>query len=121
MLVNTMQRRVHGSKMEEAIGRWRKGRAIAQAVSRWLPTAAVRDSRPGLSCGILWWTKWRWGYVFSEYFGFPCQIAPKIILIYHRGLYNRPNWPQYQGLRYLGTQYRHTNNKKIKNKKDGGN
>jgi hypothetical protein len=30
-------------------------------VSRWLPTAAVRGSRPGLSCGILWWTKWRWG------------------------------------------------------------
>jgi hypothetical protein len=26
-------------------------------------------------------------------------IAPKIILIYHRGLYNRPKWPQYQGLR----------------------
>jgi hypothetical protein len=43
------------------------------------------------------------GWVFSEYF----------ILIYHQGLYNRPNWPQYQGLRYLGTQYRPTNNKKI--------
>jgi hypothetical protein len=40
-------------------------------------------------------------------------IAPEIILIYHRGLYNRPKWPQYQGLRYLGTQYRPTNNKKI--------
>jgi hypothetical protein len=26
-------------------------------------------------------------------------IAPKIILIYHRGLYSRPNWPKYQGLR----------------------
>jgi hypothetical protein len=25
-------------------------------------------------------------------------IAPKIILIYHRGLYNRPKWPQYPGL-----------------------
>jgi hypothetical protein len=37
------------------------GRAIAQAVSRWLPTAAVRGSKPGLSSGILWWTKWRWG------------------------------------------------------------
>jgi hypothetical protein len=24
-------------------------------------------------------------------------IAPKIILIYHRGLYNWPKWPQYQG------------------------
>jgi hypothetical protein len=32
-----------------------EGRAIAQAVSRWLPTAAVR---------VMWdlcWTKWRWG------------------------------------------------------------
>jgi hypothetical protein len=27
------------------------GRAIAQAVSRWLPTAAVRGSRPGL---VMW-------------------------------------------------------------------
>jgi hypothetical protein len=39
----------------------KKGCVIAQAVSRWLPTAAVRGSRPGVSCGILWWTKWRWG------------------------------------------------------------
>jgi hypothetical protein len=38
-----------------------KGCAIAQVVSRWLPTAAVRGSRPGPSYGILWWTKWRWG------------------------------------------------------------
>jgi hypothetical protein len=38
----------------------KKVRAIAQVVSRWFPTAAVRGSRPGLSCGILWRTKWRW-------------------------------------------------------------
>jgi hypothetical protein len=25
-------------------------------------------------------------------------VAPKIILIYHRGSYSRPKWPQYQGL-----------------------
>jgi hypothetical protein len=37
--------------------------------------------------------------------------APKIILIYQRGLYNMPKWPQYQGLRYLGTQS-HPINKK---------
>jgi hypothetical protein len=35
------------------------------------------------------------GQVFSEYFGFPCQssfhqLLQKIILIYHLGLYNRP-------------------------------
>jgi hypothetical protein len=28
------------------------GRAIAQAVSRWLPTAAARGSRPGRACGV---------------------------------------------------------------------
>jgi hypothetical protein len=28
------------------------GRAIAQALSRWLPTAAVRDSRPGRHVGF---------------------------------------------------------------------
>jgi hypothetical protein len=41
-------------------------------------------------------------------------IAPKII-IYHRGLYNRPKRPQYQGLRYLGTQSHPTNNNKKNN------
>jgi hypothetical protein len=35
------------------------GRAIAQAVSRWLPTAAARGSSPGLVMWDLWWTKWR--------------------------------------------------------------
>jgi hypothetical protein len=44
-------------------------------------------------------------------------IAPKIIFIYHRGLYYRPKWPQYQGLRYLGTQSHPTNNKKTKKKR----
>jgi hypothetical protein len=41
------------------------GCAIAEAVSRWLPTAAA-------GCGKwnLWWTLWQ---VFSKYFGFPFQ------------------------------------------------
>jgi hypothetical protein len=30
------------------------GRAIAQAVSRWLPTAAARGSSPGLVMWVLW-------------------------------------------------------------------
>jgi hypothetical protein len=43
------------------------------------------------------------GVGFLRVLRFPLQIfippiAPKIIIIYHRGLYNRPNWPQYQGL-----------------------
>jgi hypothetical protein len=33
------------------------GRAIAEAVSYWLPTAAVRGSSPGLVTWDLWWTK----------------------------------------------------------------
>jgi hypothetical protein len=32
----------------------RRGRAIAQAVSRWLPTAAVRGSKPDLVMWDLW-------------------------------------------------------------------
>jgi hypothetical protein len=48
------------------------------------------------------------GSVFSEYFGFPCpisfdQLLQKSSSFIICGLYNRPKWPQYQGLRYLGT------------------
>jgi hypothetical protein len=47
------------------------GSAIAQAVSRWFPTAAARVQNPGLVMWDLWWTKWRWcRFYFSEYFGF---------------------------------------------------
>jgi hypothetical protein len=34
----------------------KKGRAVVKAVSRWLPTAAVRVRIRGL-----WWRKWQWG------------------------------------------------------------
>jgi hypothetical protein len=43
------------------------GRAIAQAVSRWLPTAAVRGSRPGRHVGFC-------GGQSGAGAGFPCQI-----------------------------------------------
>jgi hypothetical protein len=36
------------------------GRTIAQAVSRWLPTAAVRGLSPGLVMWDFIWTKWPW-------------------------------------------------------------
>jgi hypothetical protein len=49
-----------------------KGRAIAQAVSRWLPTAAARV-QPGSSLVGFVVDKVALGQVFSEYFGFPCQ------------------------------------------------
>jgi hypothetical protein len=50
---------------------WAKACAVAQAVSRWLPTAAARV-RFGAACGYMV-VKAALGQVFSEYFGFPCQ------------------------------------------------
>jgi hypothetical protein len=47
------------------------GRAVAQAVSRWLPTAArvrVQAERAGFVVD-----KAALGQVSSKYFGFPCQ------------------------------------------------
>jgi hypothetical protein len=41
------------------------GSAIAQAVSRWLLTAAARGSSPGLIMWDLWWDKVALGQVFS--------------------------------------------------------
>jgi hypothetical protein len=37
------------------------GRAIAQAVSRWFPTAAARVRSRVLVSWDLWWTNLRWG------------------------------------------------------------
>jgi hypothetical protein len=56
------------------------GRAIAQAVSRWLPTAAAQV----LVMWDLWWTKWSWGR-FSP----STAVSPNfstITIIYHLGL-----------------------------------
>jgi hypothetical protein len=50
------------------------GLAVAQAVSRWLPTAAEH-------VGFVL-DKAALGQVFSEYFGFPCQS-------FHQFLHNR--------------------------------
>jgi hypothetical protein len=77
-----------------------KGRAIAQAVSLWLPTAAARGSSPG---PVMWdfvVDKVALGQVFLEYFGFPCQSS------FNQLLHNHPHlssgvctigqkWPQY--------------------------
>jgi hypothetical protein len=48
------------------------GRAIAEAVSRWLPTAAARVRARFWQVGFVV-DKVASGQVFSEYFGFPCQ------------------------------------------------
>jgi hypothetical protein len=62
------------------------GRAIAEAVSRWLPTAAVRGSKLDLVMWDLWWDKVALGQVFSKYFGFPCNHRSL-----HQLLHNHPH------------------------------
>jgi hypothetical protein len=70
----------------------RLGRAIAQAVSRRLLTAAAQVQTRVWSCGILWWTKVALGQVFSENFGFPCQST--FYLLPHNRLYYHPRLAQ---------------------------
>jgi hypothetical protein len=62
-------------------------RAIAEAVSRWHPTAAARVSRVGFVVD-----KVASGPTFSEYFGFPCQNRS-----FHQLLHphNHPGHAQY--------------------------
>jgi hypothetical protein len=49
-----------------------RGRAIAEAVSRWLPTAVARVRARVWHVGFVV-DKVAWRQVFSEYFGFTCQ------------------------------------------------
>jgi hypothetical protein len=58
------------------------GRDIAQAVSRWLPTAAARVRVRVWSSGISGGQSGA-GQVFSEYFGFPFQSSFHQILYHH--------------------------------------
>jgi hypothetical protein len=51
-----------------------QGRAIAQAVSRWIPTAEARVRDRTQQVGFMM-IKVALGQVFSEYFGFPCQSS----------------------------------------------
>jgi hypothetical protein len=66
------------------------GRAVAQAVRRWLPTAAARV-RVQAACGVCGGQSGTGAGVFSEYFGFPCQIStPNFsIIIITRGWHDR--------------------------------
>jgi hypothetical protein len=68
------------------------GRAIVQAVSRRLPTAAAWVQTRVWSCGILLWTKVALGQVFSENFGFPCQST--FYLLLHNHLHYHPRLAQ---------------------------
>jgi hypothetical protein len=58
------------------------GRAIAQAVSYWLPTAAARVRARVWQVGFVV-DKAALGQVFSEYLGFPCQSSFHKILHHH--------------------------------------
>jgi hypothetical protein len=66
------------------------GRAIAQAVSPWLPTAAARVRARSGHVGFVV-EKVALGQVFSEYFGFPANHSTNFtVIIFTRGRYNRP-------------------------------
>jgi hypothetical protein len=78
------------------------GRAIARAVSRWLPTTAARVRSRVWSSGICG-GQVALGQVFSEYFGVPCQSSFHQLLHYHPQLSSGAGtigqkWPQYKEL-----------------------
>jgi hypothetical protein len=73
---------------------WNKiGRSIAQAVSRWLPTAAARVRAQVWQMGFVV-DKVALGQVFSEYFGFLCQSSFHQILHHHHHHHNHPGQVQ---------------------------
>jgi hypothetical protein len=63
------------------------GRAIAEALGRWLPTAAARVRARVWQVGFVV-EKAASGQVFSEYFGFPCQKRSFHQLLHHH--HNHP-------------------------------
>jgi hypothetical protein len=66
-------------------GTWFECRAIAQAVSRRLPTATAQVRARVRSCGICG-GQMELGQVFSEYYGFPCQFSFHRLLYIHHHL-----------------------------------
>jgi hypothetical protein len=68
----TRQQKRTNTSLEQKL-QMTEGRAVAQAVRRWLPTAVarVRVRAKHVDKAAL-------VQVFSEYFGFPCQIMPPI-------------------------------------------
>jgi hypothetical protein len=93
------------------------GRAIAQMVSRWLPTEAARLRARLWPCGICGGQSGV-GEDFSEYFNFPCQFALRRLLpqssssFIVRGWYNRPvsgrrtKWTQSHPIENNNKEYR---------------
>jgi hypothetical protein len=63
------------------------GRAIAEAVSHWLPTSAAQVCTQVWQVGFVA-DKVASGQVFSEYFDFPCQNR-----LFHQLLHHHHNHP----------------------------
>jgi hypothetical protein len=68
-----------------------EGRAIAQAVSHWFPTAAARVRARSLIMWDLWWRKWSWGrFFFPSTSVSPAHLhstnCSTVTIIYHLGL-----------------------------------
>jgi hypothetical protein len=76
-----------------SVSNWSLDRAIPQAVSRWLPTAAARVHARSGHVGFVV-DKVALGQVFSEYFDFPCQSSFHQILHPHNhlGTVQQANW-----------------------------
>jgi hypothetical protein len=68
---------------------WNVGRAVAQAVSRWLPTAAARVRIRAGNWG-LWWTKRHWGRFSPSTSVSPANHSTNFSIIITRGWDNRP-------------------------------
>jgi hypothetical protein len=88
-----------------------QGRAVAQAVNRWLPTAAA-PVRVRAGMWGLWWTKWHWGRLSPSTSVSPANHSNNFsIIIITRDWHNRPiggrnvEWtldstPQYTNLKF---------------------
>jgi hypothetical protein len=87
------------------------GHAIAQAVSRRLPTAAARVQTRIWSCGILWWAKVALGQVFSENLCFPCQSTFHLLLQDH--LHYHPRLAQQARSGRIANSLTNQNKKKV--------
>jgi hypothetical protein len=90
-----------------------EGRAVAQAVSRWLPTTASRFRVRAEHVGFVV-DKAALGEVFFEYFGFPANHSTNFsIIIITRGWHNRPIGGRSAEWTGVDPTFHYTNLKKI--------
>jgi hypothetical protein len=104
--------------METELEKGRKIRSvIAQAVSRWLSTAAVRVSRLGRTWG-LWRTKLHWDRLYPSTSVSPANHHSTnfSIIIITRGWHNRPIGSRSAEWTQLDSNPYYTNKKKDKEK-----